>query len=250
MHNAAFAALGWNATYLARHVTAAQLPQALADLRRPQVLGANLSLPYKEAALPYLDELTPTARRIGAVNTVIRQGERLLGENTDAAGFAADLARSSPVAGPAVILGAGGAARAALEVLTRLQPASAVYILNRHPEKAEALAEEWGVFSAAAGVPWQAVTLLVNATSAGLNDDTVTPLPEFDFGALPPQALVYDMVYIPAQTRLMREAQASGLRAVGGLGMLTQQARLAFKAWTGVDVPMTVFENAVGGLHG
>jgi shikimate dehydrogenase len=243
MHNAAFAVAGIHAVYQARQVSAEKLADAIQELRAPDVLGANLSLPHKEAVLPLLDELTPAARAIGAVNTIINENGVLVGDNTDAPGFLEALKMADlPPHGDAVVLGAGGAARAAVWAL--ISRGWSVRVVNRTPEKAAALTEELGGLACALNtVPWHQVNLIVNASSAGLDAPEESPLP--DLPALKPGALVYDMVYKPAETRLMRDARAAGYRAENGLGMLAQQARLAFLAWTGVDVPIAVFLNAL-----
>ena len=243
MHNAAFLAAGLQAHYEARQVTAGGLPGAVQALRAPEMLGANLSLPHKEAVLPLLDELTLAAGAIGAVNTIINRGGRLIGDNTDAPGFLAALQVAGDSGqGAAVVLGAGGAARAAVWALR--SHGRVVYVVNRTFDKAVALTRELGgVACGAAEVPWPAVRLLVNASSAGLDDpgaSPLTPLPTLASGTL-----VYDMVYRPAETRLMQGARATGLRAENGLGMLAHQARLAFLAWTGADVPIEVFLKAL-----
>ena len=249
MHRAAFAAAGLAGTYEARRVTSAELPVAVAELRQPDILGANLSLPHKEAVLPLLDSLTDAAKQIGAVNTVIRQGERLIGDNTDASGFVAalqDAGMWSPtLAGrPAVVLGAGGAARAAVYAL-QVALQVPVLIVNRTPAKALALAQDFGASALLReDVPWAEVGLIVNSSSAGLSNPAETPLPDFDWASAP-NAAVYDMVYKPAETRLMREARAAGRPAENGLGMLAHQARLAFAAWTGRQVPVQVFLGAL-----
>lgn len=253
MHRAAFQYAGLKGTYEALRIPADALPQAVAGLRTPDVLGANLSLPHKEAALHMLDGLTPAARAIGAVNTVIHQGGHLLGENTDAPGFRQallDAGYTFPAGAQVVLLGAGGAARAAVYAL--LQAGQRVQIVNRTPQRAEALARDFHGAGTAisavtlAGVTWDDVSLIVNSSSAGLSQPQESPLPDFDFARLPAHTLVYDMVYKPAETRLMREARRAGLRAENGLGMLAHQARLAFQAWTGAEVPVGVFLGALG----
>lgn len=264
MHTAAFRAAGLRGTYEARRVPAGDLPAALAGLRQPGVLGANLSLPHKEAALPWLDDLTPAARAIGAVNTVIHRRGRLVGENTDAPGLyealvgeGAGAAGSRRWDGDVVVLGAGGAARAAVYTGVSLLERN-VYVVNRTPARAEELAAAWAAPDAAhrveartvPDVPWEAVRLVINASSAGLDAPDETPLDGAYLSRLPQTALVYDMVYKPAETRLMREARAAGLRAENGLGMLAHQARLAFVAWTGADVPAQVFLDALQGAAG
>lgn len=258
MHRAAFRHAGLRGEYTALRVSAGELGEAVARLREPGVLGANLSLPHKEAALAHLDDLSEAARAIGAVNTVVNRQGHLTGENTDAPGLSAALGELGVVFGrnethptndPVVVLGAGGAARAAVYTLLGLE--RNVYIVNRTRERAEELARMPGFGEAKARaadpheLPWPEVRLIVNASSAGLDAPDETPLPGFDFTALAPGALVYDMVYRPRETRLMREARAAGVRAENGLSMLAHQARLAFLAWTGVDVPTGVFLEAL-----
>lgn len=256
MHNAAFRAARLEGHYTARRVSTEELPTAVAGLRAPDVLGANLSLPHKEAALPLLDELSPAARAIGAVNTVINRGGVLVGDNTDAPGLVKALLSLGYGAGdgyldhPAVVLGAGGAARAAVYALC-ISLERNVYILNRTFSKAQELAADWHnpdadvqvVAAQFTDVPWSDVSLLVNASSAGLDAPQHSPL--LRLPTLAPGALVYDMVYTPAETKLIREARAAGYRAENGLGMLAQQARLAFLAWTDVNLPADVFLRAL-----
>lgn len=248
MHRAAFAHAGLPGRYEARRVPAAELGAALGALRAPGVLGANLSLPHKEAAVAHLDDLTPAARAIGAVNTVVHREGRLLGDNTDAPGLVAALRDVGAGAGGGVaVLGAGGAARAAVYAGGALLGRE-VWVLNRTHARAEALARDFPGVRVAGGpgeVPWETVRLLVNASSAGLGAPDESPLPDFDFARLGAGTLVYDMVYAPSETRLMREARRGGVRAENGLGMLAHQARLAFAAWTGRDVPVAVFLGAL-----
>lgn len=243
LHRAAFAHAGIDGDYAARRVRAAELPQAVAELRRPGVLGANLSLPHKESVLALLDTLSPAAKAIGAVNTIIHKDGKLSGDNTDAPGLLAALADAdAPEGGLSVVLGAGGAARAAVYALRGA--GHEVLLVNRTHARAQALAAELGGRAAwPETAPWSAVTLVVNASSAGLDAPDTSPLPAFP--PLDPRALVYDMVYRPAETRLLRDARAAGLRAENGLGMLAHQARLAFAAWTGADVPLGVFLEAL-----
>ncbi|MGY2894481.1 shikimate dehydrogenase [Deinococcus sp. UYEF24] len=244
MHNAAFGVAGLNAVYQAIRVTPDELPAAIASLRAPDVLGANLSLPHKEAALPLLDELSPAARAIGAVNTIINRSGVLVGDNTDAPGFLEALREAgAPVGGNAVVLGAGGAARAAVWAL--ISEDWNVRVVNRTTEKAVALTQDLGGLACTLDtVPWPEIGLIVNASSAGLDAPEQSPLPGMP--EIAPGALVYDMVYKPLDTRLMRDARAAGYHAENGLGMLAQQARLAFLAWTGTDVPIRVFLEALG----
>ncbi|AWN24568.1 shikimate dehydrogenase [Deinococcus irradiatisoli] len=246
MHNAAFAACQLPGAYEARRVTPPDLGAAIAGLRMPGTLGANLTLPHKERVLAHLDTLSPAARAIGAVNTIVHRDGQLHGDNTDAPGLLAALAQAGDGGHrPAAVLGAGGAARAAVWALR--SQGREVWVINRTPEKAAALtAELGGAARAREDVPWSEVGLIVNASSAGLANLSQTPLPDFDFTGLPPEALIYDMVYKPAETRLMAEARAQGRRAENGLGMLAHQARLAFVRWTGCEPDIEVFFSALG----
>lgn len=250
LHNAALSYAGLRGQYQARRVPTDELTNAVEQLRHSQALGANLSLPHKEAVLPLLDEVLPAAKAIGAVNTIIHRNGRLTGDNTDAAGFLADLtAQNAPTDGIAVVLGAGGAARAAVWALQNLQqsPKRDVLICNRSHDKALLLAQQLGGQAVkTTEIPWTQVKLLVNSTSVGLDNTTQTPLP--DWPNLHSQAFVYDMIYRPTQTRLLREAKAANLPTAHGLGMLIHQARLAFKAWTGYAIPTTVWLHALS-LH-
>ncbi|ULH16865.1 shikimate dehydrogenase [Deinococcus sp. KNUC1210] len=245
MHNAAFGHAGIDAHYEAVRVPPDQLATYIQTLRQPDVLGANLSLPHKEAVLPLLDSLSPAAQMIGAVNTVINRDGQLHGDNTDAPGFLAALASAGDGGrGGAVVLGAGGAARAAVWALR--SQGRQVWVVNRtHAKALDLTCELGGTACGLEAVPWPLTDLIVNASSAGLSDAAQSPLPGFRFSELSPAALVYDMVYKPAETRLMHDARAAGLRAENGLEMLAQQARLAFTAWTGVEVPIRVFLDAL-----
>ena len=215
--------------------------------------GLNVTLPYKQSVLPLLDRLTPAALRIGAVNTIYMEDGLLMGDNTDAAGFLNDL-QHLPLAAhaPALILGAGGSARAV--VFSLLQNGHAVTIAARQPEKAQALADAFcGPDSAPVQVlPLEAqylaracedIGLLVNTTPLGMSPQTETcPWP--DRLPLPPLAAIYDLVYNPPETRLMQRARQSGLSARGGLGMLVEQAALAIERWTSRPAPRAIMQQA------
>ena len=222
-----------------------------AALRALPVLGfagCNLTIPHKIAAVDIVDELEPLAQRIGAANTiVVRADGSLLGRNTDAFGFIANLREAQPQwradAGPAVMLGAGGAARAVLAGLLEAG-ATEIRICNRTLETAQQLAHDFGAWGTARlqAVPWQerhsalaGAALLVNTTSQGMQGQA--PL-DIRLDALPKTALVTDIVYTPLQTPLLQAAAARGNPTAQGLGMLIHQARRAFEAWFGV-LPQT-----------
>jgi shikimate dehydrogenase len=226
----------------------------LVRLRTSEIRGLNVTIPHKQTVIPLLDELTPAARAIGAVNTICAHDGRLIGDNTDAPGFLADLKRSlNPLDGRAVlVLGAGGSARAVVYAL--LGDGWQVTVAARNVEQAMVLSRQ---FPEAAGriaqVELQDKTLapllsgqalVVNATPVGMSPDVdASPWPAgLDF---PKHAGVYDLVYNPRETVLVSQARRTGLRAVTGLGMLVEQAALAFELWTGREVPRDVLFEAV-----
>ncbi len=237
--------------YLPLAVKPDDLPQALGALPALGFRGVNLTIPHKEPALAQVDEITAAARRIGAINTVIVAPDgRLLGDNSDGFGFLASLAAAEPdwhaARGPAVLLGAGGAARAiAVALLDAGTPA--LRLVNRTLARAEVLAAELG--PKAGAVPWQeradaldGAALLVNTTSLGMVGQ---PPLDVILDALPPDALVTDVVYAPLETELLAAARARGQPVVDGLGMLLHQARPGFRAWFGVDPEVTAEQRAV-----
>ncbi|NJM05682.1 shikimate dehydrogenase [Candidatus Gracilibacteria bacterium] len=264
MQNAALEYLSFAARYEARHTTAAELAATVAALRDDDVLGANVTLPHKEAVLPLLDTIEPEAAQIGAVNTIYKglEGE-LVGANTDAPALLRDLAELGFAAQDrqVVVLGASGAARAAIFTLVKAGAAQ-VLVANRTLERAEnlladlflALTDEQGLLFNGQLPPALLAfalddpeldeyvadaDLLVNATSLGWHGDE-TPLTD---PVLSPDALVYDMVY--RRTPLMRAAEMRGARASDGLGMLLYQGALAFEHWTGQAAPLDVMRRVL-----
>jgi shikimate dehydrogenase len=251
MQNAAFAHLGLDLRYAAIHTPLTDLPARIAALREPGYLGANVTLPHKQAVIPLLDQLEPEAARIGAVNTIYKgAGGVLVGANTDAPGLLDDLRDSGlDLAGlTAVLMGASGAARAAAFALAGAGLARLI-IANRSLGRAADLAADLREHSAAAALPHiqalalddpalpaiiAATDLLINATSLGWQADE-TPLPSPPLAA---HALVYDMVY--RETRLLREAAARGARTRDGAGMLVHQGALALTRWTGRAAPIEI----------
>jgi shikimate dehydrogenase len=230
---------GIDGAYLPFAVRPERLAAALAGLPALGLSGINVTLPHKEAALGLCTKVTEAARRIGAVNTiVVTEDGKLEGSNTDAFGFLAHLAASQPGfrpdSGPAVLLGAGGAARAiAVALLDAGVPE--LCLVNRTRERAEALSAALG--PRARLVDWggraralEGATLLVNSTTLGM---TGQPALDLDLTALPRAAVVYDIVYVPLETPLLAAARARGHPVVDGLGMLLHQARPGFAAWFG-----------------
>jgi shikimate dehydrogenase len=230
------------------YVPLAVAPDALATaLKALPALGfrgANLTVPHKKRALALCDEVDDLARRIGAVNTVVVRDGTLLGSNSDAFGFLENLKSGAPRwrsdAAPAVVLGAGGAARAVVAALVD-SGVPEVRIVNRTHARAEALAAELGGALSAHG--WERrdaalhdAGLLVNTTTLGM---TGQPPLELDLAGLPADAVVTDLVYAPLITPLLAAAAARGNLAVDGLGMLLHQARPGFAAWFGVEPEVT-----------
>jgi shikimate dehydrogenase len=226
-----------------------QLRELVDMVRRQEIHGLNVTIPYKEEIMVFLDELTTTARAIGAANTVAFFDGQVLGDNTDASGFWADLTRLFPVLvdrpSTALLLGAGGAARAVAFAL--LQSGWKVIVAARRIKQAQELINNFSstpekasleaVYLPSSGVgEWKVsrgVALIVNTTPVGMSPHTsASPWPQGI--RMPEGAFVYDLVYNPAQTLLVRQARQAGLMAASGLGMLVEQAALAFERWTGL----------------
>jgi shikimate dehydrogenase len=258
MHNAAFAAAGLNWCYVALPVTRARLGEALRGLVALGAAGANVTVPHKEAALAYLDDTSEEARAIGAVNTLRVEGERLTGHNTDGGGLldALRLDAGIPAEGArVVVIGAGGASRAAAFALAGAGAASVV-IANRNWDRAAALAADVRhafprrtvdavpLDGAAVGRWLGDATLLVQATTVGSGAERgQTPVPP---EALHRGLFVMDMVYEPRETALLREARARGCGTLEGRSMLVYQGARAFELWTGRAAPTDVMRRAVG----
>ncbi|MDB5693786.1 MAG: aroE [Alphaproteobacteria bacterium] len=219
--------LGIEGDYRRAHVRAGELGSYLASRRGdPDWRGCNVTMPHKAAIGPLLDDVDSSARRIGAVNTVTRFEELVLGLNTDWQGLNLALGEHSAADKDVVLIGAGGAARAALEELKRARPAS-LTVMNRDPAKAARLIADFGLEGDAVplGDPPPA-DLLINASALGMVD--YPPL-EIDLAALRPGAVVLDMVYHRVDTRLLRQARSMGLETIDGLQMLIGQAAMAFR---------------------
>jgi len=254
MQNAAFAALGLRHRYALFAVPAKDLPGVVRTvLRKDDVLGANVTIPHKERMAPLLDQVEDTARRIGAVNTVFKRAGALVGENTDAGGFADALAeRGVELDGRRVlVLGAGGAARACVDHLIRSR--AHVIVTNRTAERAErfraaieaSLPASIGVGHSVGALSWPVRAIgdyevVVNATALGLHGED--PLEGAD---LPSSTIVVDIVATAGETPLVRRARAAGCVAVDGLLMLLHQGARAFKLWTGLDAPVAAMRAAL-----
>ena len=231
--------------YVQLPVAPGQLGLALPGLAALGFRGCNITLPHKVDALHLVDALDANAARIGAINTIVVQGDgSLKGFNNDGFGYIQSLLDAKPDwradAGPVAVLGAGGAARAVVLSLAD-RGAREIRLLNRTPEKAQALANEFG--APVRALPWSQrhaaladVAMLVNTTSQGMHGQ---PALDLDLAALPLHALVSDVIYVPMQTPLLAAARQRGNATVNGLGMLLNQARPAFEAWFGVMPEIT-----------
>lgn len=254
MHNAAFRELGLDYEYIPFEVEPADLGEALHGLRALHIAGFNVTIPHKEVIVPLLDEVTKLARVIGAVNTVENQDGTLVGYNTDAPGFIESLREDAgfdPEGKRAVILGAGGAGRAVATILAEVG-AKEIVIADVIEEKARELAEYLGsametTCKAAhlGDLDLAGVDLLVNATPVGMHPKVNdSPLPA-GVKIKNKKLLVYDLVYNPADTKLLKTAKAAGCKICSGLGMLVRQGALAFTIFTGEEAPVeTMWEAA------
>ena len=240
IHNHWIAKYGLKGAYVQLPVQPERLEAAIRGLAALGFAGCNVTVPHKESAMRFMDELHPAARRVAAINTIVVQPDgRLLGMNNDGAGYIQSLRDADATwrgdAGPALVLGAGGAARAIVVALLD-EGAPELHITNRTLERAQALADDFG--DRVKVVPWAerneamaGVSLLVNTTSLGMHGQA--PL-DVALDALPLEAMVSDAVYIPLETPLLAQARMRGHRTVNGLGMLLNQARPAFQSWFGV----------------
>ena len=254
VEEAAFAAKNLNYRYLTIKVLPENLRKAMDSVKIFGMKGINLTMPHKIKVLPYLDELSPAAEIIGAVNTVIQKEGKLFGENTDGKGFVTALKNSGETLDKknVTILGAGGAARA-IAVECALNGAAHINIINRSIEKGEELASliQMKTDSSAKYLNWKNnmeipsdTDILINATSIGFSPN-VTDKPDIDCTAITPEMCVCDVIFNPAETIFLKSAAENGAKTITGLGMLVQQAALNFTLWTGVEAPVDVMEDAL-----
>lgn len=254
VEEAAFAAKNLNYRYLTIKVLPEDLGKAMDSVKIFGMKGINLTMPHKIKVLPYLDELSPAAEIIGAVNTVIQKEGKLFGENTDGKGFVTALKNSGETLDKknVIILGAGGAARA-IAVECALNGAAHINIINRSIEKGEELASliQMKTDSSAKYLNWKNnmeipsdTDILINATSIGFSPN-VTDKPDIDYTTITPEMCVCDVIFNPAETIFLKSAAENGAKTITGLGMLVQQAALNFTLWTGVEAPVDVMEDAL-----
>jgi shikimate dehydrogenase len=253
MQNAAFKAIGVDYIYLPFKVKKDDLENAVKGMRALNLRGLNVTIPHKVAVMPLLDEIDLLAGKIGAVNTIVNKEGRLKGYNTDVAGFLNTLLAEgiNPVGKRIVITGSGGAARSIAFGLS--ETGSILTLLNRHLAPAADLAERihhyWGKSVEVLEInqnnlrdALSRADILVNTTSLGMIPDVeLTPVPS---ELIKPGTVVFDIVYNPLKTRLLREAEQQGARIITGLEMLVRQGAAAFELWTGKDAPLEIMRKA------
>ena len=253
MQGAAFEDQGIDAAYELWDRAPIVLPDAITEIRGDDFLGANVTIPHKERVVPLVDRLTEEGQQTGAVNTITREGRRLIGHNTDVPGFKVALDKlvgRQKMPRQAIVLGAGGGSRAVVYGLIR-EGFQRIVVFNRHLHRAESLVKHFGRSAAhmeLRAMPWHESIieaelakskLLVNATSIGLTAD-VSPIPG---EILPPELLVLDLIY--KKTRLLRDAEAAGCVVSDGELMLLHQGAAAFTLWTGRPAPVDVMQRAL-----
>jgi shikimate dehydrogenase len=250
--SAAFSASGLDVSYAAWDTTPEALAGRLVSLRSPEYLGANVTIPHKEAVIPLLDELGGISANVGAVNTIVNRSGRLFGFNTDGMGLVAALrneARFDPAGRSVLLLGAGGAARGIAFALADAR-AGAIAIANRSHARAERLAGDIltsgfrPVGTVAPGSSLAPYDVVVNCTSLGMSGSGAEEALPADLSTARPGMLVVDIVYAPERTPLLQAAESAGLPTLGGLPMLIYQGALAFELWTGITAPVDVMFDA------
>ena len=255
IHAAALKACGLQGTYSLFPISPEDkpaLPALLTRIRSGEIHGLNVTIPHKQSVIELMNELTPTAKAIGAVNTIYFRESKLIGDNTDAPGFLSDLKRvmsenQSSIANrkSAIVLGAGGSARAVVYAL--LHDGWNVTLAARRIEQAQQLAKSFPGYNLSLTIfdlRSLDFDLIVNTTPLGMTPNIETsPLPKNMIFSK--HTFIYDLVYNPRETKLVKDARAQGLFATTGLGMLIEQAALAFEKWTGANVDRTAMRKAV-----
>ncbi|MDO3409084.1 shikimate dehydrogenase [Saccharibacillus sp. CPCC 101409] len=252
MHAAALRARDMAGEYIALHVTPDRLEETIGAVRRQGYRGINVTIPHKENVMAYLDELSDEARRIGAVNTIVNDGGRLIGRNTDGIGYVRSLKEEAAArleGRRIVVIGAGGAARGIVHALAAEGP-DRITLLNRTTQRAEALAREWSdladIRALASERTAEALAdadIVINTTSVGMHPHT-EELP-LDPALLRGTEIVSDLIYNPLETRLLKQAREAGCVTHGGLGMFVYQGAYAFEYWTGAPAPIEEMRAAV-----
>ncbi|MFA4905712.1 MAG: shikimate dehydrogenase [Candidatus Margulisiibacteriota bacterium] len=254
MHNAAFRQLGLDFEYVPLEVSPDELAQAIEGLRALHFAGFNVTVPFKEKVMPYLDDITKLAQTVGAVNCVQNQEGKLVGFNTDAPGFLESLREDAgfdPRGKDCLVIGAGGAGRAVATGLAESH-AKTILIYDVLEEKARELAEYLSdnFDSDIRSLPLASIPASLTKSQLLINSSPIGMYPRTDNSPLPDgvkihnKMMIYDLVYNPAETKLLKQAKAAGAKAVSGLGMLVRQGALAFTVFTGKPAPIVVMFEA------
>ncbi|MDR0920855.1 MAG: shikimate dehydrogenase [Lactobacillales bacterium] len=253
IHNKGFQELGIDAVYLAFEVSEVEFPQAIASIKALNMLGVNLSMPYKHLAMDYMDELSPAGKLIGAINTIMNKNGRLIGHNTDGIGFMRALSEvsCSPIGKKITIIGGGGAA-VAIIAQAALDGVAEISVFNRPSVHFLEIQRKLKEISDFTKVPIQLYNLennkelnqqisesllLVNATSVGM-ENSINQSPIQDFSSITKEHTVVDVIYNPRETLFLKEAKKRGATTANGFGMLLYQAAAAFEEWTGKELPI------------
>lgn len=256
IHNTSFQALGINSVYLAFDVEQSQFENAVQSMRALPICGINVSMPYKQQIIKYLDELTPVAKQLRAVNTVINRAGRLIGDSTDGEGFINALADEQvSVKGKRVaVLGAGGAGRAI--ILATANEGAEVVAFKRQNGTFNELKQRLASWSDHIRVlPYedegqmaaelQQADVIVNTTNLGMADDTRSPVSPQVMAVLHTRQIIADAIYAPLETPFLTQAKQRGCHTMNGLGMLVQQAAGSFNRWTGQKMPIDKVKNVI-----
>ncbi len=261
MHNAALEAQAHEFQYVRILVTTEELGHALADLAEAGFIGTNLTIPHKQAAFEFVDEITDQSRLMGSINTIAVIGGKLHGHNTDGPGFAAALQETLQLKlheQRVLILGGGGGAGRAISVQCALEGCPQIFVANRTLEKAEILSEQieeslGKIITPISLIPealenaLSSVDLVVNATPLGMKESDLSPLPD---GLLTREHYVYDTVYSGGKSALIRQAEAVGAKNANGLSMLLQQGAMAYKIWFDESAPLEIMKVALSEATG
>jgi shikimate dehydrogenase len=255
MLEAAFKELNLDWRYLTIEVLPADLKEAVAGMRAMQMQGINLTIPHKIEVMNHLDTIASDAALIGAVNTVRKEDNKLIGENTDGKGFLASIrkdAKLEPAGKNYLVIGAGGAARA-ITVELALAGAKKITVTNRTASKGEDLVKHLNTHTdtQAEFLPWEdsltipgSTDVLINATSIGLYP-AIEEKPDLDYNSIKKNMVVCDVIPNPPSTAFLKEATQRGAQTLDGLGMLVYQGAIGFKMWTGLDAPVAVMKEAL-----
>jgi shikimate dehydrogenase len=254
LHNAAFRSLSMDYVYVPFEVKKKDLKKAVDGIRSLNIRGVNVTMPHKEEVMRFIDELDPDAEKIGAVNTLVNNGGIVRGYNTDAEGYLNSLLERNidPQGKNVIMFGSGGAAKAIAFILMRR--GALLTIVNRTKSRAQCISNDLlkaigrkpeilDLMDIALARRIRFADIVINATNVGMNPNLHNSL--IDISLLRKNMVVSDIVYVPAETRLLRDAQKAGAVTVSGIDMLVWQAALAFEKWTGLKAPVDIMRKSM-----